>query len=125
MGTCADVATVQVDYFANDTAGDCSSTPYSSMVIATNGTDLIDGCRDIYGNLWTDYTCKAKLPHARHSLTFQAVEILPAGIEFMSMLLCLPRRQSASRTELAPDRSHAYAERLRVPFLKTMTHKRH
>merc|ERR1740121_831846 len=57
--TCADVATVRVDYFANDTAGDCSGSPYSSMVIATNGTELVDDCRDIYGNLWTDYKCRA------------------------------------------------------------------
>jgi len=53
--TCADSATARVDYFVNNS--DCSGSPHSSMVIATNGTKLIDGCRDIYGNL-VDHTCR-------------------------------------------------------------------
>jgi len=57
--TCADSATARVDYFVN--SSDCSGSPHSSMVIATNGTELINDCRDIQGNLWTNYTCKASL----------------------------------------------------------------
>merc|ERR1711933_409594 len=57
--TCADSATARVDYFVNNS--DCSGTPYSSMVIpTTSGSELIDGCRDIYGNLWADYSCRAR-----------------------------------------------------------------
>jgi len=57
--TCADSATARVEYFVNNS--DCSGTPHSSMVIPTNGTELIDECRDIYGNLWSNYTCRARL----------------------------------------------------------------
>merc|ERR1712014_559555 len=57
--TCADSATARVDYFVNNS--DCSGTPYSSMVIpTTSGSELIDGCMDIYGNLWPDYACRAR-----------------------------------------------------------------
>lgn len=55
--TCADSATAKVEYFTSN--GGCGGTPDSSMVIATNGTGLMDGCRDIYGHLWTNYTCSA------------------------------------------------------------------
>jgi len=57
--TCGDSSTVTVDYFANNS--DCSGAPNSSMVIATNGTVLDDGCRDIYGNVWANFTCSASL----------------------------------------------------------------
>jgi len=57
--TCADSATARVDYFVNNS--DCSGTPHSSMVIPTAiGTQIIDSCRDIYGNLWTNYACRAQ-----------------------------------------------------------------
>merc|ERR1712060_974522 len=57
--TCADSTTARVDYFVNNS--DCSGTPHSSTVYPTNGTELIDDCRDIYGNLWTNYTCSGSL----------------------------------------------------------------
>jgi len=58
--TCGESSIVKVDYFANNS--DCSGTPNSSMVIATNMTTrLLDGCRDVYGNLWANYVCNAVL----------------------------------------------------------------
>jgi len=56
--TCADSATAKVEYFMN--TGGCGVAPHSSMVIATNGSSLVEGCRDIYGELWANYTCRAR-----------------------------------------------------------------